>query len=381
MASHDSGYHARAQQAAGRGGVRRKEVFLLALTVLVATLIAALACELALRVGGYTPLYFNPLNAFHEPHPLVGYRGRPNFVGRFRKPDFDVTIAQNENGFRRVEHQSRRSSSRMGLFVFGDSFTWGWGVGQGHVFTDLVSRALPDVYVANFGLDGSGTVQQFALFEAYARDRLRPGDVVLLMFYSNDFSDNVSGRLRAEVRDGRVVLAGPARQLSFRPSDLVEESSYLVNLVFFSANRLKAWVRRNWAERRATRLVELGDRAPEIAVLKHYLAAFRDACRERQARFIAGYIPEQAELGEAPHADQNRLRNDRAFRRAFFECAASLSVPTIDFLPAFLSAQRKEPPGWRLTFPSDAHWNEHGHEVAARVIVRFLSAVSAGPGV
>ena len=63
------------------------------LAVLLGILLAALLGEWALRLTGYSPLYFNALNSFHEPHPLVGYRGKPNFEGRFRKPDFDVVIA------------------------------------------------------------------------------------------------------------------------------------------------------------------------------------------------------------------------------------------------------------------------------------------------
>jgi lysophospholipase L1-like esterase len=371
----DSAYRGQVQPGAAprlRGG---REILARLLIVLSAVLVAALLCELAMRLGGYTPIYFNPLNAFHEPHALVGYRGKPGFVGRFRKPDFDVVIAQDENGFRLPAHQVPRPASRMAVLAFGDSFTWGWGVGQGKVFTDVMSRLMPDVHVANFGLNASGTVQQFTLFEAYGKEQLRPGDVVLLLFFSNDFGDNVNGRLRAEISNGRVVLAGPARPLGFRPSDVIESSSYLVNLIFFSANRFKGAMRRDRAESRATRLVEVGERTPEIAVARHYLAAFRDVCQAKQAHFVAAYVPEQAELGEAPRVDENRQRNDQAFRRAFFDCAGALGIPTIDLLPAFLAAKAGGPRGQQLTFPHDSHWNEQGHEVAARTFVRYLSSI------
>jgi lysophospholipase L1-like esterase len=375
MTMNDPEYGRQVQPGAAQNFGGAKESLFRALVASVAVMGALLLCELALRVGGYTPLYFNPLNAFHEPHPLVGYRGKPGFVGRFHKPDFDVVVVQDENGFRRPEHQLPRAESRMAVLAFGDSFTWGWGVAQGRVFTDVLSRLMPDVRVVNFGLNASGTVQQFALFEAYGKEQLRPGDVVLLMFFNNDFEENVSGRLRAEVRNGQVVLAGPARQLSFRPSDVVERSSYLVNLVFFSANRLSAAIRQSRAHSRSDRLVELGEKAPEIAVLRHYLVAFRDACRERQAHFVPAYIPEQAELGETPDEDENRLRNDQAFRRAFFDSTDSLGLPTIDLLPPLLAAKHDGPPGRRLTFLRDGHWNEEGHEVAARTIADFLSSL------
>jgi len=344
------------------------------ITTLAAVLATALLCELALRLGNYTPTYFNPLNAFHEPHPLVGYQGKPGFVGRFRKPDFDVIIAQGENGFRLPEDQRPQADSRMAVLAFGDSFTWGWGVGQGRVFTDVLSRLMPEVHVANFGLNGSGTVQQFTLFETYGKDRLRPNDVVLLLFFSNDFEDNVSGRLRAEVHDGQVALAGPAKPLSFRPSDVVESSSYLLNLAFFSANRLKAAVRNLRARNHAAALVELGESAPEVIIVRHYLAAFRDECRAKRAHFVVAYIPGQAELGEAAEKNKDRLRNDQAFRGAFFDSVGTLGIPTIDLLPTFLDAKAGAD-GLRLTFPHDEHWNEEGHRVAAEAIARFLRSI------
>jgi lysophospholipase L1-like esterase len=375
MKVNDPEYGRQVQAGTGPDLGPTKESLSRVLLASIAVAVALLLCELALRIGGYTPLYFNPLNSFHEPHPLVGYRGKPNFVGRFRKPDFDVVIAQDENGFRRPDRQLPPSESRRAVLAFGDSFTWGWGVAQGRVFTDVLSRLMPDVRVVNFGLNASGTVQQFALFEAYGKEQLQPGDVVLLMFFNNDFEENVSGRLRAEVRNGQAVLAGPPRQLSFRPSDAVERSSYLVNLVFFSANRLKEAIRQSRARKRSVPLAELGDKAPEVAVLRHYLAAFRDACRERHAHFVPVYIPEQAELSETSNEDENRLRNDRAFRRAFFDSTESLGLPTIDLLPPLLAAKSDGLPGRRLTFVHDGHWNNEGHEVAARAIAGFLSSL------
>jgi lysophospholipase L1-like esterase len=341
--------------------------------VLLGILLAALLAEVALRFAGYDSLYFNALNSFHEPHPLVGYRGKPNFEGRFRKPDFDVVIAHDSNGFRRQEHQVPRSLSRYAVLVFGDSFTWGWGVAQGRVLTDVMSLLLSDAHVVNFGLNASGTLQQFTLFATYGSDQLRPDDVVLLMFFSNDFENNVEGRLRAEVRNGQVVLAGPPRQLHSRTSDAIEESSRLINFLFFSANQLKAAWRRSRARHRARELVELGDQTPEVLVTKHYLAAFQRACEERQAHFLVAYVPEQAELGEASHADENRLKNDRAFRRAFLSITESLGIQVIDLLPAFLATKSAGPPGLRLTYPRDSHWNDVGHKVAAEVIARFIS--------
>src|SRR5262245_23141014 len=146
--------------------------------VLVGILLAGGSLEIALALGGYDRTYFNPLNSFHIGHPLVGYLGKPDFVGRFRRTDFDTVIAHDARGFRRQEHQKPQCRHR--VLTFGDSFTWGWGVSQGEVFTDQMNLMMPTDCVENFGLSGSGTVQELALFQEFGEKELSAGDTVLL---------------------------------------------------------------------------------------------------------------------------------------------------------------------------------------------------------
>jgi hypothetical protein len=67
------------------------------------------------------------------------------------------------------------------------------GVSQGQVFTDLLQAALPaTVAVYNRGVPGFGTAQEYLLLERELAARVY--DAVVLMFYMNDLSDNISGR-------------------------------------------------------------------------------------------------------------------------------------------------------------------------------------------
>jgi hypothetical protein len=344
------------------------------LSVAFGLVVGALVGEAALRLAGYSPVYYNPLHSFHEAHPLVGYRGKPGFVGRFRRPEFDVTIAHRENGFRRHEYENRGAKVRHRVLVFGDSFTWGWGVGQGKVFTDRMNQLMPEYQVMNFGLNATGTVEQFTLFEAYGRALLQSGDTVVLMFDNNDFSDNLEGYLRAEVKDGQVRRVGPKGYL---PEALVrlKHMSYFVNFVIYSADVLKETVKRSRAEKRAVKLVTLGDDSPEVIIAKHFLSEFKSAVENKNANFVAAYIPGQRELGESLSPSEDGRKNDQAFRKTFFACADALAIPTIDLLPHFLEA-RKSGQHEAFTFRHDSHWNENGHAVAARVISDFILAAA-----
>lgn len=332
--------------------------------------------EAALRLGGYSPSYVNPLGSFHESHPLVGYRGKPNFSGRFRTAEFDALIVHDANGFRRQEYQTPLAQSRHRILVFGDSFTWGWGVSQGDEFTDQMSRQLPGYHVMNFGLNASGTLQQAVLFETYGRPLLAPGDTLLLMFFNNDFNDNLTGFLHAELRDGEIRLVGPVKKL--RKKSVLKDASYLINAIVYSADRIRIAFKQRRVAQRTTQLVELGTRSPEVVVLTHYLVALRDACAHRQARFVIAYIPGQAELGEAPEVDAARLALEEVYRRTFFEVTQALGIPTIDLLPQFLTIKQTDGVE-RLTYQRDEHWTPNGHAVAARILSQFILEADQRP--
>lgn len=329
-------------------------------------LVALLVGEIALRVAGYDRSYFNPLHSFHEPDPLLGHRGRPGFEGRFRRPEFDVVVAHDELGFRRHEHARPRAPGDGTVFVFGDSFTWGWGVDQGEVFTDQLGLRLPGHAVLNFGLNSSGTAQQYLLFEKHGPDRLAPGDHVVVMFSNNDFSDNAGGLLDIRVEKGEVLCRGPRERFGLGLKDTLKDLSYLFNFAAYTFDRWKATRQRGRALDAAP---QLGETSPEIVITRHYLQAFRDACAKEQVNLWVAYVPGQAEMRESPPEGGPALAAEQAFRAAFFACAKSLGLKTIDLLPAMVAARGE---GERLTFLHDEHWNARGHACVADILARVL---------
>jgi hypothetical protein len=350
-----------------------KKIAFRCLSVVFGLLLAALVAEMVLRLGGYSPIYVNPLGAFHEPHTLVGYRGKPNFRGRFSRDDFDVMIAHDENGFRKQEYQNPKEKTHRNIFVFGDSITWGWGVGQGKVFTDVMSRLMPHYHIMNFGLNASGTVAQFTLFEAHSRELVQPGDTVVLVFVNNDFKDNVTGFLHGRVRDGRVKRVGPTRLLRSRKRFDIVQASYLINYLVFAQQVTKGVVQEKRADQKAPQLVALGEKSPEMVVTKYFLAEFKRNVEQKRARFVVVYVPAQGELAETPNISDTAVKNQSGLRKAFFACAEPSSLRTLDLLPHFLAAKRSGQYE-RLTFLHDKHWNENGHAVAGKTVAEFILA-------
>ena len=328
-------------------------------SAMLSVAIVLIGFEIGLHVGGYTRSVVNTLNGFNVRDPVLGHRGRPNVVQQFRLSDFDVVVEHDRDGFRKPGRPRVSPADAPKLLVFGDSFTWGWGVGQGSVFTDLLADDLPQFAVRNLGISGVGTVVEFRLFEtAGPAKNLRRGDVVAVMFFRNDFEDNVAGRLNAAVRGRRVVLddvdVGWDERL-----DRLRGRSLVFNLVSYN---LESWFKTY----RAARLATLGAEAPAARVTGHYLAQFRSACDSTGARFLVVEIPDRSLYGEGV-IDRRVLGHATAAHRVLLELTQALGVETLDLLPVFRLAVR-DVPDQSLTFPHDSHWNAAGHRVAARAI-------------
>ena len=116
--------------------------------------------EVGLRLCGYGRNYTNPMGSFFEADTELGCHGKPNFVGRFRRDDFDAVVEHDANGFRRSE-LAADPAARHDLYVLGDSFVWGYGVGQHDLLTNRIQRQFAGRRVHNMGLIGAGTVQEY----------------------------------------------------------------------------------------------------------------------------------------------------------------------------------------------------------------------------
>jgi lysophospholipase L1-like esterase len=342
------------------------------LAILLSLLAAAAIGEGALRLAGYSPSNVNPLKSFHEFDPAIGWRGRKLYTARFKRPDFDVVIAHNAAGFRKQENlEAKLNQAPHRVFVFGDSFVWGWGVAQGEVFTDRMNLLLPNYSVHNYGIDGVGTVVEYELFKTEVRKLVRPDDVVILMFCNNDFVDNVDRKkFHAEAANGEVKVVNPAKPLTTPLEDWIKNHSYLCNYVWYRADlhRLTRVNRKIEDETLGPTIAETDER---FAVAKYFLAKFQADCEAAKARFIVVHIPAQVELSESRAERPNKRANEKARGETMFSITRALHIETIDLLPSFLA--RKNKTGETLTFRTDGHWNRTGHQAVAEMLSEYLS--------
>lgn len=335
------------------------------LCVLFGVLVALAVVEVALRLSGRIPEVANPLYSFHLSDPVVGWLGKPDIRMRFRRPDFDVLVANDANGWR-IPDPARPLDATRRILVLGDSFTWGWGVGQGEVFTDHLQRALPDAAVINHGVNAYSTSQEYILLQQeLARQRY---DVVILMFFFNDVADNVASRSGRRplftVANGQLVPPrAPARPFGGVVHLWLKDHSLAYRLIDYVAGVLKHGVGELPEPREAPA------NAPDIAyselrgaaVTEHLIRAMAEACKAHDAGFIVVYIPQRSEVGA-----KRPLPAARAVHALARDAAATAGAPFLDLTAAFAEAIRG---GDVVYFPHDAHWTPAGHALAARTLL------------
>jgi len=97
-------------------------------------------------------------------------------------------ISSNVMGLR-GEEVGEKNKPRV-LFL-GDSFTWGWGIGENEDrYTDRLQKQLSDYQFINAGIIGFNTLQEFLLLEHYFSD-IKP-DYLVLQVFANDFPENLT---------------------------------------------------------------------------------------------------------------------------------------------------------------------------------------------
>ena len=209
----------------------RASTLALAVAGRLALLLASVAltlglAELAFRVLDVLPTHRDSLRGFYGHHPTLGWMGTPGYTARFRHDDFDVVIENGPRGFRRTAVPFAGPTSAPRWAFLGDSFTWGWGVAQGEVFTDRLQELAGErAAILNYGVNAYGTGQERLLLEEVVLAD-RP-DVVVVMFFRNDPTDTVypkkgrrpwysieGGALRLHNRPVSRPLVGPLDRAS-----------------------------------------------------------------------------------------------------------------------------------------------------------------------
>jgi hypothetical protein len=186
-----------------RGPARPIATATLALAAIGASLLAG---EALVRARGHRPWTPDPVDAqvepggsLYEPDPVLGYA--------LRSGSFEVTLPSGLRFHATHDAERHRATAASGaadpdaaeIWVFGDSFSYGWALDDERTWPWLLQAAFPGHRVVNFAVGGYGTLQALLQLEAALRSHPRPALVVLAHNFFHDPRNTFSRLRRREV--------------------------------------------------------------------------------------------------------------------------------------------------------------------------------------
>lgn len=342
----------------------------------------------------------------------VGRRYVPGFEGRRRHPESgrEIEYRFNSEGMRFGDLPKQKPSGTRRLALIGDSMIAGLEVQEEETTVALLQELLAETRpgehweVLNFGVSGSGTGQQFVLYQELA-SQYQPDIVLCAFFVGNDFSDNNTRLSHRKQINFDLDEAGELVKLPF-PS-LRERFNEILN----EYCRLYVWQKRAIAKAKAK--VVWAENAPDgrhawhgdrIRVSEWVYFTGEDETTDYGWRVTRKLIHSLAEEvrgdgGEfamvmMPSADQVHDEDFEYLRKVAGELAElfdpanpgarlaeicdEVDAPFIDLLPALRLAAPShsyEAKDEWLFYKGIGHLNPAGHRVVAQALLDGLARV------
>ncbi len=351
------------------GFVRKKHIinFLLLFFSLI---VALLVCEIFLRI---LPIEINkqyfiptsPLSCFQpDDHIPTSLLKNCKVIVESKAFTFKVTI--DEKGFRKTENVK----SDKVILILGDSFTFGEGVNDEETFAYLLEKRLGGTYdVINAGYAAGRSIDTYYVFLKKYLKTIKPS-IVVVNFYNNDFKDvqahtwhgrdensmpeKITDEKRIMIKGG--VLYTPRKINHYLPLKLMAKilgNSHLYAF-FYERVRMRPEVR-NFEDRKIYKLKY--DYQDDKRWHTSIEAAIK-LCMEHGVKLIFHQIPykNQKEL-----QSQNKIVSSLAKKYHVNE------------ILNFSDESKSE------YYLVDGHWNQLGHNLAAKLIYNeIVENYSAG---
>ena len=349
--------------------------------VLASLLISLIFSELLLFRFVFLPTDV-PENAFVN--GLVRYVPNQSGIWRVRN-EIAAPYAINEQGWNSGlrSYSIERKPSAARVAVVGDSMVEAMQVHHDRSIAERLSAELSNdgqpVEVYRFGISGAPVSQYLHMIE---REVLlyRPDWIVVVLIH-NDFDESfrsVQGRytssfLKLRISDGKVVEEIPPTPWKPGVADWLRRTA-IARYMYYRWQVHVGAIRDLFLPPAQARTehydanihVDLVlDQMPGIAIATdHIFARMAALARKNGTRLILAMDGVRAAI----YSDSTS--QVLALNQLSAELARKHSLPFIDLHPVFRAewgANHK-----RFEFDSDAHWNEHGHAIAARAVARAM---------
>jgi hypothetical protein len=350
--------------------------------LILGILAAACAGELLLHL--FWPQRSAEIAGMFESDPAAGYRLRPNYKNEIRVPEYRTAIFIDADGYRVPRSNEPPPPSCRRILAIGDSFTFGVGVDAEAAFPmqleDELERSTGSAWCArNGGVGGYGPLRSARLLETRQGD-FRPEIVVHAVYVGNDLEDSNPATYlqQPRIEGGRMVS---------RRKDVIARTRRFLRI----HSHLYSFLRKNLYDLYLASPLSAKSQTLDPFGLAEWPAWIRDVtwpacaqsildiaswCREHGAHYLVVLVPAKYQVDEdAWNIYRKRWKlSPEAFdrdhaQRVVNEFLEQKSVAALDLLPEFRSAG-----GDSLYFRVDSHWTPAGHALAAREILRDVTA-------
>jgi len=295
----------------------------------------------------------------------------------------------NSDGYRMLNFNSSRP---IDLAIFGDSFTFGWGVNEGERFSDLLSKRHPELNIANLAYNAGFTAPHY-LFH-FRLTQMAPQNIFVFSYLGNDCESDLEESVLISRKEGGY----PVREISPKglligqrelyPRFILFASNYssimrrFFSRVYYSSFGPSLFPRKALPNRSNSIATDRGDNFNACQEAFSYLKELEVQCKERNAgcQLINFLIPQNFlvyDSNMAPHtalSSKDQLlafASGKLISNVVSNCS-KLGLTCVDLRPALQS-----PKNTMLYIRNDAHWNKDGHAIIARFLEAWLPPSSS----
>ncbi len=364
---------------------KRKLILFVTIIILVSLFVVLVVSEILLRFKKH-----HIENSDHLGYGMIvydkylGWKLAPDWNGRHKHYDFDVSYSTNSHGFRNVFNTKNEKTGLRYAFV-GDSFTFSFGVNNNETFIQLLNaqEKQENVYL-NFGVPGYSTDQEYLLIKRRVL-HFSPDVILLVVYLGNDLFDNElpfplqASRAKPyyELMSNKLVLRNTPVPLEPKPVEqyktdlrrvVLGEDSQTDGLIVRIVNRIELLrlLKRNLLKDPDYSNQFEGRFEYAVNLSTAIVEEIRDACIQKEVKMKLVLMPGRSYV-EQPYSTSAQFQD--YLRKRIMENSENMKVDIIDLAANLRERYNRNPGKWY--YPNEGHLTAEGH----RIVFDILSPV------